>query len=183
MPEVTFTTDAAVRYVYDLNGDGEADIKDAEALLAVANQTNSQSLSEENTVKGHDFDGDGEITTKDVKIYMRSLQGEKDVVDVLSQSYLVEAGKSIQVHAVVTLSEADRAYLAEHYANGLLCRGFIYATPIPMGRLQSSPLPMLAYYGSWTEPSMFDKYIAWGGAGGGGPPLRRAGPQPSWGWE
>ena len=32
MPEVTFTTDAAVRYVYDLNGDGEADIKDAEAL-------------------------------------------------------------------------------------------------------------------------------------------------------
>ena len=63
MPEVTFTTDAAVRYVYDLNGDGEADIKDAEALLAVANQTNSQSLSEEDTVK-YDFDGDGEIASE-----------------------------------------------------------------------------------------------------------------------
>ena len=158
MPEVTFTTDAAVRYVYDLNGDGEADIKDAEALLAVANQTNSQSLSEENTVK-YDFDGDGEITTKDVKIYMRSLQGEKDVVDVLSQSYLVEAGKSIQVHAVVTLSEADRAYLAEHYANGCYVEGFIYATD-PDGAVAELSLPMLAYYGSWTEPSMFDKYIA-----------------------
>lgn len=95
-------------------------------MLAVANQTNSQSLSEENTVK-YDFDGDGEITTKDVKIYMRSLQGEKDVVDVLSQSYLVEAGKSIQVHAVVTLSEADRAYLRT-YANGCYVEGFIYAT-------------------------------------------------------
>ncbi len=137
MPEVTFTTDAAVRYVYDLNGDGEADIKDAEALLAVANQTNSQSLSEEDTVK-YDFDGDGEITTKDVKIYMRSLQGEKDVVDVLSQSYVVEAGKSIQVHAVVTLSEADRAYLAEHYANGCYVEAS-FMPPIPMGRLQSSP--------------------------------------------
>ena len=50
------------------------------------------------------------------------------MVDVLSQSYVVEAGKSIQVHAVVTLSEADRAYLAEHYANGCYVEGFIYAT-------------------------------------------------------
>ena len=36
---VEFTTDAPVSYVYDLNGDGQPDEKDAEALLAVANYT------------------------------------------------------------------------------------------------------------------------------------------------
>lgn len=156
-PEVTFTTSAAQRYVYDLNGDGVADVKDAEVLLAAANHTSPAPLSEEDAVK-YDFDGDGEITTKDVKVYMRSLQGKSDVVDVLSKSYVVEPEKSIQVHATVTLSEADRAYLAENYVNGCYVEGFVYAAN-PDGKAPELSLPMLAYYGNWTEPSMFDKYI------------------------
>lgn len=154
---VTFATDAATGYVYDLNGDGAVNEQDAQALLKVANETNTTPLSEQDAVK-YDFDADGEITTNDVKLFLRSLKGEKDTVDVLAKSYLVEAGKSIQVHVTVALSEADKAYFAENYANGCYVEGFIYATD-PSGINAELSLPMLAYYGNWTEPSMFDKFI------------------------
>ncbi|MCI6729022.1 MAG: S8 family serine peptidase [Clostridiales bacterium] len=155
-PEVVFTTDAAERYVYDLNGDGQPDEKDAEVLLAVANRAVAP-LSDGDAVK-YDFDGDGEITSRDAKIYLRSLKGEKDLVDVRATAYVVEAGKAIGVHVKVTLSEADRAYFAENYENGCYVEGFVYAED-PEGQNAALSLPMLAYYGSWTEPSMFDKFI------------------------
>ena len=153
---VEFTTDAPVSYVYDLNGDGQPDEKDAEALLAVANYT-AAPLSDEDAVK-YDFDGDGEITSRDAKIYLRSLNGENELVDVLTTAYVVEAGKAIQVHAKVSLSEQDRAYFAENFENGCYVEGFVYATD-PEGLNTELSLPVLAYYGSWTEPSMFDKFI------------------------
>lgn len=155
-PQVKFTTDAAYGYLYDLNGDGEVNSADAEVLLKVANGSHA-ALSEKDMAK-YDFDADGQITSADAKIYMRSLKGDTEVADVLAKSYIVAPGEAISVHAVVTLSEADRAYFAENYVNGCYVEGFIYVTD-PDGMAPELSAPMLAYYGSWTDASMFDKFI------------------------
>lgn len=157
-PELAFTTDAPVLYLYDLNGDSVVDVKDAEALLAVANEASAKPLSEQEKERC-DFDGDGRITTKDVKVFMTSLKGDRTVADVTAKTYVVEPGKSIQVHASIRLSKADRDYFAENYANGCYVEGFVYAED-PDGLNCPLSLPVLAYYGAWTEPSMFDKFIA-----------------------
>ena len=56
------------------------------------------------------------------------------------------------------LSEADRAYFAEYYPNGCYVEGYVYASDPTEAEAELS-LPILAYYGSWTDASMFDKYI------------------------
>ena len=155
-PAVTFTTDAPVCYVYDLTGDNVVDSADAEVLLKIANGSIENTLSEEDMVK-YDFDADGTITTNDAKLFLRAQKGKGDV-DVFAVTYVVAAGASIAVHATVTLSEADKAYFAENYANGCYVEGFIYVTD-PKGINAELSAPVVAYYGAWTDASMFDKYI------------------------
>lgn len=155
-PEVSFTTEAPVLYAYDITGDNVVNSADAEVLLKIANGSMENTLSDEDMVK-YDFDADGAITTNDAKIFLRAQKGKEDV-DVFAVTYVVEAGGSISVHATVTLSEADRAYFAENYANGCYVEGYIYATD-PKGVNAELSAPLVAYYGAWTDASMFDKYI------------------------
>ena len=156
-PDVTFSTTASVDFVYDLNEDGAVDIQDAQALLKVANGTNKTALSDLDVVR-YDFDGDGTITTADAKLFLIALDGDTETADVYAQAYLVDANSAISVHVTVTLSDADKAYFAENYANGCYVEGFVYAAD-PDEQNPELSLPMLAYYGSWTDASMFDKYI------------------------
>ena len=62
----------------------------------------------------------------------------------------------------ISLSDADRAYFGAHYPNGGYVDGYLYVNAED-GTGKQMSIPLLAYYGNWTEPSMYDKYDFAGG--------------------
>ena len=155
-PQVDFETQAQVVYTYDLNEDGKVDVLDAKLLLQVANGT-AKALGEEDASL-YDFDADGAITTGDAQRFLAAIRGDTTELDVTACAYQVPANGSIQVQATITLSGPDKAYLNAHYPNGGYVDGYLYVHAED-GTGKEMSIPLLAYYGNWSEPSMYDKYI------------------------
>lgn len=155
-PEVTFRTAAEQVYRYDLNGDGKVDLQDAQQLLKVANGTAPALTGEAASL--YDFDASGAISTGDAQIFLCALQGDTSVLDVTQSAYTVPAGGSIEVEVTIALSSQDRAYFVRHYPNGCYIDGYIYVNAAD-GTSRQMSIPLLAFFGNWTDPSMYDKYI------------------------
>ena len=153
---VTFSADGKSVYVYDLNGDDKVDEQDALVLLQAANGTHDALDAE--TVQKYDLDADGTITTADAQLYLAAVKGDKSVVDVYAVTYEVPANGSMNVSFTVRLTDGDKAWLNEHYPNGSYIEGFLYADSCDGDGRQLS-VPMLGFYGSWAEPSMYDKSV------------------------
>lgn len=153
---VTFSADGKSVYVYDLNGDDKVDEQDALVLLQAANGTHDALDAE--TVQKYDLDADGTITTADAQLYLAAVKGDKSVVDVYAVTYEVPANGSMNVSFTVRLTDGDKAWLNEHYPNGSYIEGFLYADSRDGDGRQLS-VPMLGFYGSWAEPSMYDKSV------------------------
>lgn len=153
---VTFSADGKSVYVYDLNGDDKVDEQDALVLLQAANGTHDALDAE--TVQKYDLDADGTITTADAQLYLAAVKGDKSVVDVYAVTYEVPANGSMNVSFTVRLTDGDKAWLNGHYPNGSYIEGFLYADSRDGDGRQLS-VPMLGFYGSWAEPSMYDKSV------------------------
>lgn len=153
---VTFSADGKSVYVYDLNGDDKVDEQDALVLLQAANGTHDALDAE--TVQKYDLDADGTITTADAQLYLAAVKGDKSVVDVYAVTYEVPANGSMNVSFTVCLTDGDKAWLNGHYPNGSYIEGFLYADSRDGDGRQLS-VPMLGFYGSWAEPSMYDKSV------------------------
>lgn len=153
---VTFSADGKRVYVYDLNGDDKVDEQDALVLLKAANGTHDALDAE--TVQKYDLDADGTITTADAQLYLAAVKGDKSVVDVYAVTYEVPANGSMNVNFTVRLTDGDKAWLNGHYPNGSYIEGFLYADSCDGDGRQLS-VPMLGFYGSWAEPSMYDKSV------------------------
>lgn len=67
----------------------------------------------------------------------------------------VEPGTQEKVTVTVTLSDADKAYLNESFANGMYVEGFITLTADKATGVNLN-VPYLAFYGDWTQAPMFD---------------------------
>lgn len=153
---VTFSADGKSVYVYDLNGDDKVDEQDALVLLQVANGTHDALDAE--SVQKYDLDADGTISTADAQLYLAAIKGDKSVVDIYAVTYEVPANGSMNVSFTVRLTDGDKAWLNEHYPNGSYIEGFLYADSCDGDDRQLS-VPMLGFYGSWAEPSMYDKSV------------------------
>ena len=153
---VTFSADGKSVYVYDLNGDDKVDEQDALVLLQAANGTHDALDAE--TVQKYDLDADGTITTADAQLYLAAVKGDKSVVDAYAVTYEVPANGSMNVSFTVRLTDGDKAWLNGHYPNGSYIEGFLYADSCDGDGRQLS-VPMLGFYGSWAEPSMYDKSV------------------------
>ena len=153
---VTFSADGKSVYVYDLNGDDKVDEQDALVLLQAANGTHDALDAE--TVQKYDLDADGTITTADAQLYLAAVKGDRSVVDVYAVTYEVPANGSMNVSFTVRLTDGDKAWLNGHYPNGSYIEGFLYADSCDGDGRQLS-VPMLGFYGSWAEPSMYDKSV------------------------
>ncbi|MBE6916922.1 MAG: hypothetical protein E7470_03315 [Ruminococcaceae bacterium] len=68
----------------------------------------------------------------------------------------VNADSSVDVEVTVHLSDANKAYLDESFANGMYVEGFITLTNQDKNGVDLS-VPYLAFYGDWTKAPMFDK--------------------------
>lgn len=133
--------------VPDLDGDGDTDKADAQALLdyAVGKRAELAYLDRA------DLNGDGKVTAYDAELYLEKLGGS---------TLLVPAGKDVTITATITLTQADREELDRVYVNGAYIETYIDAQPIAdaEGNVPAShSIPVLSFYGGWDEPSMFDQ--------------------------
>ncbi len=85
--------------------------------------------------------------------YERELTGEvlfsRDTVEVAPN------GKT-RVEATVKLSAEDKAWMDEHYANGIYVEGYVYAKNTAEEGVDLS-LPFLGFYGDWTAAPILDE--------------------------
>lgn len=138
---------------YDFNGDGYVNLEDGNALLDVATGARTlASLSNQDLVK--DFmNEDGEITSFSGHEFLRR------AADVAGGegTLVVPAMGSVNVTATIRLFDSE---IAQWDDNGFYVEAYLKATSIAdaEGALGTShTIPVLAYFGNWTDSSMFDK--------------------------
>ncbi|NBH14706.1 serine protease subtilisin family protein [Lachnospiraceae bacterium] len=148
-PQVTFSSQNQVLF-YDLNGDGKVNQEDAAKLLCHVNQSTLFERVERNQEK-FDFHKDGVIDTADVYGFLKELQAETPSADF--QEKVLEVKEQAQVSVKIELSAKDRNYLDNSFRHGMYVEGFVYLK----GAVELS-VPLLAFYGNWTESSMFEPF-------------------------
>ena len=83
----------------------------------------------------------------------RELTGE---VSFSENSVEVAPNAHTRVEATVKLSAEDKAWMDEHYANGIYVEGFVYARNTAEDGVDLS-LPFLGFYGDWTAAPIMDQ--------------------------
>lgn len=130
---------------YDFNGDGKVTNDDGQALLDYRTGVRASITNEEFA----DFDADGDIDTYDAYLFFQQLN---------AAAVIVPAGKSVEITVDVTLEDIDY-YDYYSYNTGAYVEGYVFVNEVTSadGALgESHSIPVLGYYGSWSEPSMFD---------------------------
>lgn len=147
---LSFTVDGRVfkpesRVDCDLDGDRDTDGDDAEIILnyAVGNLETIDPKA--------DVNGDGVIGAYDAYLLLMGME---------TGVFTVAAGEKALVTVNVTLPQAVKEQLDADYGNGAYIEGYVYVTPLMEEEGAVSPehsIPVLAFYGNWTDPSMYDK--------------------------
>ena len=140
--DVTFYSDAMEpdsAAQHDLNGDGRTNAADADHLLEFV-VGNEPALADDG-----DLNGDGRINSYDAHLLLASLGGD---------SVTVPGNGSVTVEVRMALTRAAMDELDLETPNGTYVQAFVYARS-EGGTVHS--IPVLAFYGDWSEPSMYDR--------------------------
>ncbi len=129
----------------DFNGDGKVTKADGQALLDYVTGVLDSISNKDNA----DFDNDGNIDTYDAYLFFQRLN--KSTVEIPANGSI-----HVEVNAkVLGLDEYDKA----SDNTGTYVEGYVYADEVASAegvKGDSHSIPVLGYYGSWTDPSMFD---------------------------
>ena len=129
---------------HDVDKDGDTDNDDAQAILDYLTGVKAEADVD---LAAADLDGDETVTSRDAYLLIDWTPGED-----AEEGYLLPARGSAEVVVTIELTDAQREALAA-YAKGAYLEGFTYLT-CSDGTEHS--IPILGFYGSWTDPSMFD---------------------------
>ena len=148
--KVTFEVDGetfvpTAGLICDLDNDGDTDADDAQIIL------NYCAGLIEDIAPIADVDGDGAVTTYDAYLILSSLE---------AKNIVVAPNGSVNVVVDVQLTNEAKAYLDANYVNGAYVEGYVYAKPVDsvdgaVGVTHS--IPVLGFYGNWSDPSMYDQ--------------------------
>ena len=89
------------------------------------------------------------------KAYMLSANTQVFVGGSAVETVEVAAGEDLEVTVKITLTDADRKYIEQSFANGMYVEGFVSLAPVEGGKVTIG-LPYLAFYGDWTAAPLFD---------------------------
>lgn len=124
----------------DLNGDGVTDAQDAKLILAAVLDGTTAELPE-----AADVDDNGTVDTYDAHLILENL---------VSGSIELPAGGKLTVTVTVTLTDEQKASLNSGYPNGAYIEGFTYVESAD-GTDVTHSIPILGFYGNWSDPDMF----------------------------
>ena len=129
----------------DFNGDGKVTKADGQALLDFVTGVLDSISNKDNA----DFDNDGSIDTYDAYLFFKQLN--KSTVEIPANGSV-----HVEVNAkVLGLDKYDKA----SDNTGTYVEGYVYADEVASAegvKGDSHSIPVLGYYGNWTDPSMFD---------------------------
>lgn len=132
---------------FDFNGDQVVNEEDVQAILDYAVGTRAELINPELA----DLDSSGEITTYDAYL----------LLDRLNTGLLtLEPNGKTEVKVQVAWTEAQKAELDASYENGAYIEGYVFAEQLSTeeGVLGTShSIPVLGFYGNWTDASMYDR--------------------------
>ncbi len=134
-----FADDPELTAKYDVNNDGWWDEFDAHDLLAFI----TGDIEELGNIELADVNGDGMINTADAYELLRALS---------AATATVPANGSLEIEAIVSVDP-------ENFYNYNYIEGYIYVTEADNGEWNGviHSIPVVGFYGDWSEPSMFDK--------------------------
>lgn len=130
---------------FDFNGDSRVTRADGQLLLDHVTIGAELAANTEYA----DINGDGVVNTYDVHQFLRLYQSAVEV----------PAGGSVTVDVTITLSDAEKAVLDAENPAGAYVEAYVKAAPLATEDGELLPtlsIPVLGYYGSWSDPSMFD---------------------------
>ena len=138
---------------HDVDMDGDTDYDDAQALLDYLTELADGS---ELDLKAGEMDEVEGISSYDAKLLIDWLAAKGIAKE---GQILVRSGETRNI--TVTIELTDKDYLDEVYPNGAYIEGFTYVTCVSTtndgGILDvSHSIPILGFYGNWTDASMFD---------------------------
>ena len=131
---------------YDYNNDGRVDLEDGQLLLDVASKKPGAKLLNAKAIA--DLSGDGAVTAYDAHLFLNLLQ---------EATILVPANGKAEVVCHIRL--LDRSALNTSYPTGAYVEGYVRVQGLATDEGAagtSHSIPVLGYYGSWSEPSMYD---------------------------
>ena len=129
----------------DLNGDGTTDALDADYLLEYLLGNEAELYAD------GDVNGDSQINTYDAHYLLAMLESGS----VLT----VPADGSVTVEVKLTLTEEAKATLEAQSADGAYVQAYVFAEEVTEDAQHATnhSIPVLAFYGNWTDPNMFDR--------------------------
>lgn len=141
------TVDADNRLTHmDFDGNGTVNRDDAQALLDYIAGNREEIFA----LDYADLDGSGDVTTYDAYLLLEGLNGG---------AVTLPAGGKTDVTVTMTLTEAQKKALDERYVNGAYVEGYVFAVPTTTSegiRGVTHSIPVLAFYGNWTDASMYE---------------------------
>jgi len=133
---------------HDVNRDGYTDEDDAQAILDYLTGVVDGSALDLN--KG-EMDEDGKLTTYDAHLLLNwTPEGEEDT------EYVVPANGKAEVTVRLTVNEDLSAYPAGAYIEGFTYARCTTTTEEGESLETEHSIPILGFYGNWTDSSMFD---------------------------
>ncbi len=150
---------------YDFNDDGKITNADAQILQQHVNQKNL--ITESNAHYAYlDINNDGVVDRNDIKIILDYCAERKVPVNLLEtatisnsgdlQSVTVPANQTVTLTATVALTEEDKSFMNQNFANGIYVEGFLYVNSSDADGVNLS-MPFLGFYGDWSQAPVFDE--------------------------
>ena len=130
----------------DFNGDGVVNALDGQTLLDYA----AGKITELTNADLADLNEDGVINSYDAYLFLADAEA---VVTV-------PASGNVEVQVEIEIPAEWQEYIEYFYPNGTYIQGFVYADGVGSeeGVVGTShSIPVLGFYGNWSDPSMFDK--------------------------
>ena len=130
----------------DFNGDALVNSDDGQALLDYATGVSTELTN----IANADQDVDGDVDSYDAYLFLSAINAGTAVV---------EANGSATVTVEISLSDMWKMTIDYYYPNGTYLQGYIFAESAASGEGvmgTSHSIPVLGFFGNWTEASMFD---------------------------
>ena len=155
----TTSLEAEVTYVFDysehdVDKDGDTDTDDAQALLDyITGVVDGAKLD----LEAGEMDGVEGISSYDAQLLLEWLKNSTDQITVA-------AGQTKKVQVTIELDANDMAALDYYCENGDYVEGFTYVDCLTTSEdgenldVQKS-IPIIGFYGNWTDPSMYDSSL------------------------
>ena len=130
----------------DFNGDGTVTVLDGQILLDYAA---GKAVELTNADKA-DIDGDGDIDSFDAYLFLSAAEAVATV----------PAGGSVEVVVEIEIPADWKSAIDSIYPDGTYIQGYVFADGIASEEGvagTSHSIPVLGFYGNWSDPSMYDK--------------------------